>query len=414
MIRFFCPCGRQLQARDEDVGKKAKCPACGQIMPIPSQTEAAKSRPTAEEEPAEEAPVEKRRREEAIREDRDDDSPRRNDRRAKLSRDKDDIEDEYEDEPDDRPRKRRRSRGEEQTSGKATTAMVLGLISLCLPVLPAIPGLIIGVLALREIGRSNGRLGGRGAAITGIVTSCLSFIMLLPVVILLALLLPAVGKVRDASARMQDSNNMKQIGLAMHNFADINGGFPRAVAFRTKDGRPGLSWRVALLPYVEQGALFQQFKLDEAWDSPANKPLLSRIPPVYLQPNQIPDGSGQTHYQVFVGKGTIFEEPANPLELAPPGGRPGLGLRGIRMVDIPDGTSNTILAVNASSTVPWTKPEDLTFDPAMPLPKLGGPSTTAYTVLFADGSVRSMPVNTPEMTLKQAITRNGGEAILLP
>lgn len=404
MIRFVCGCGRQLQARDEDVGKKAKCPACGQITSVPS--ESTPSAPASEED----SPRTSTPRPDAIREYR----PVR--AAAKRSRPEDDDEDfndrddeDYDDRDDDRPRKRRSRPSSEVSSGKATAALVLGLVSLCLPILPAIPGLILGILALREIGRSKGRLAGRGAAIAGIVTSCLSFIVLIPVFILYAVMMPAVSKVRDASARMQDSNNLKQIGIALHNFHDVHQGFPRAAAFRTRDGRPGLSWRVALLPYLEQKALYDQFNLEEAWDSPTNRPLLARIPQVYLLPKQLNDGSGLTHYQVLVGKSTIFEEPAGGLNLPAPGGKN--PLRGISFREIVDGTSNTILVTTASMSVPWTKPEDLTFDPAGPLPGMGGMNPAGYNVLFADGSVRFMQAGTPEQTLKHLITRNGGEAV---
>src|SRR5262249_25492118 len=158
--------------------------------------------------------------------------------------------------------------------------------------------------ALRDIGKSNDELGGRGLAITGIVLSCLSFLLLAPV----ALLFPAVMRVRESAARMQDANNLKQIGLAFHNMAGQTGPLPQSAAFRSPDGKPLLSWRVAILPYIEQEALYRQFRLDEPWDSPHNRRFVSVMPKVYQFPGQPPDGSGRTHYQVFVGPGTLFEE----------------------------------------------------------------------------------------------------------
>lgn len=380
MIRFPCECGRQVQARDEDVGRKARCPQCGRIMLVPDEAELRRIRQAA---PDDDEPDE---RDERFREADDDDAPRR--------------------------RRRGRAAADETTSGKATAALVLGIFSLCLPVVPAIPAIILGALALRDIGRSRGEVGGRGLAIGGIVTACCSFVLLGPVVMAVGILLPAVQKVRGAAARMKDSNNLKQLAIAMHNFNDVHGRLPQAAAFQTRDGKPGLSWRVALLPYVEQEALYQQFKLDEAWDSPHNRALLGRIPPVYLRPDQPNDGSGMTYYQVFTGPGTLFD-PAAPAPAGPAG--PGKPLLGLRLpADVPDGMANTILIATARNLVPWTRPDDLRYAPGDMLPPLGGHLPAGFNVAFADGSVRLVPQNTPDPVLRAAITRNGNEAVNLP
>src|SRR5262249_54507479 len=73
-----------------------------------------------------------------------------------------------------------------------------------------------------------------------------------------ALLLPAVQSARAAARRAQSTNNLKQIGLAMHNFHSSNGRFPADIV--DNEGKPLLSWRVAILPFVEQQALFNEFK----------------------------------------------------------------------------------------------------------------------------------------------------------
>src|SRR5205823_763689 len=118
-------------------------------------------------------------------------------------------------------------------------------------------------------------------------------------------------------------------------------------------GKPLLSWRVLLLPYIEQDNLYKQFKLDEPWDGPTNKKLLARMPNVYKHPFAKTTTPHGTFYQVATGKGTIFE-----------------GKRGIRIQEITDGTSNTILVAEAARDVPWSKPADMPFD-AQNLPKLG-------------------------------------------
>lgn len=375
MIRFVCECGRQLQAREDDVGKKAKCPSCNRVMTVPEEDD---DRPRA------------RRRSSSIRDDRD-----RDDRDSWSD-------DDYDDRDSARP--------PEKNSGQATAALVFGLISLCLPVfIPAILGLVLGILALRGIAASRGRLGGRGLAITGIVISCVSFFLIAPCAILVGMLLPAF-KMSDVAARVQDQEHLKQIGEAFFNFDDAHTRLPQAVAFRTRDGHPGLSWRVALLPYLGQGSLYRRFKFDEAWDSPHNRPLLAEIPQVYLMPGQPNDRSGQTYYQVFVGPRTLFEVPKSQ----PNPGADGVRL-GLRFVDVTDGVSNTILTTSGRSPVPWTKPDDLPFEPFGILPPLSDRVPGGFNVLLGDGSTRFLKVrDTPEQTLKALITRNGGEVINLP
>jgi prepilin-type processing-associated H-X9-DG protein len=210
------------------------------------------------------------------------------------------------------------------------------------------------------------------------------------------LLLPAVQKVREAANRTKDQNNLKQIGLAMHMYHDSNGTLPPQAIYSRDGTKPLLSWRVAILPYLEQQALYNQFKLDEPWDSPNNKPLIARMPPIYAVPSARPTKEpGMTYYQVFVGNGAGFEHQR----------------QGIHLAAIPDGTSNTLMAVEAADPVVWTKPDDLAFDPAKPLPKLGGHFPGGFNALFMDGSVRFIRSTIPEATLKALITRAGGEVV---
>jgi hypothetical protein len=122
-------------------------------------------------------------------------------------------------------------------------------------------------------------------------------------------LLPAVQKVRSAAGRASSQNNLKQIGLAVHNFHDVNGRMPANV--RDKTGKAILSWRVEILPYIEQQAVFQQVKMDEPWDRPANKNMAQVTIKTVLSPNApIPDradGYGLTNYRGVNGKGMAFD-----------------------------------------------------------------------------------------------------------
>src|SRR5205085_187838 len=126
-------------------------------------------------------------------------------------------------------------------------------------------------------------------------------------------------KARGASRRSQSVNNLKQIALAMHNYHSTFDHFPPAVGYGP-DGKTPHSWRVALLPYLEQQSLFEAYHFDEPWDGPHNRELLDKMPPVYRDPT---DDGNPTHSSYFVLTG--------PSALFP--GREATGLR-----DVTDGT----------------------------------------------------------------------------
>jgi hypothetical protein len=207
------------------------------------------------------------------------------------------------------------------------------------------------------------------------------------------LFLPAVQKVREAGNRVQSQNNLKQIALAMHTYHDANNHFP-AAAICDKNGKPLLSWRVAILPYVEQQNLYQQFHLDEPWDSEHNKKLLAQMPAIYALPSVSKPGDSKTYYRVFVGPQAMFEMD-----------------KGRRIADCTDGTSNTFMAAEAAEAVPWTKPEGLLYDADKPVPKLGKFFSGGFHVAYMDGSVHFVKHTVPEAVLRAMITRSGGEVI---
>ncbi|MGP0067269.1 MAG: sigma-70 family RNA polymerase sigma factor [Isosphaeraceae bacterium] len=204
---------------------------------------------------------------------------------------------------------------------------------------------------------------------------------------------PARAREDESKARDQSINNLRHIAIAMNNFADGNDfRFPAAVI--RKEGKPLLSWRVALLPFLDQKALYDKFHLDEPWDSPHNKTLLDQMPAVYAPVVHKVEAKHSTYYQVFVGPGALFE-----------------GNEGTRIPAIRDGAAFTVMVVEAAKPVPWTKPEDLPFDEEKPLPELGGLFADGFTVVYADASARFLSKKIKPEILRALITRNGGERI---
>jgi hypothetical protein len=191
---------------------------------------------------------------------------------------------------------------------------------------------------------------------------------------------------------MESWCNLHVISGAIQNTADADGHF-LAAAISDKNGKPLLSWRVAILPFLDGDNLYNQFHLDEPWDSPHNIRLLSQMPKCYKLPGDNKTAPDHTHYLVFVGNGSAFEE-----------------TRSLHWEDFTDGTSLTILVVEAEKAVPWTKPEDLPYDPNKPIaPLLSTHFHDGCSVAHADGSVHLVPFNTPEAILHSRVTRNGHE-----
>jgi hypothetical protein len=258
----------------------------------------------------------------------DDDRPRRrrdyddDDDRPRRRREEDDYDDDRprrrrrdDDDDDDRPRRRR-------DDGAAAAAGVSAAVVI---------GIILGVLLVGGVG--------------------------------VFLLFMAVGRVRDAASRVSDQNNLKQISIAMHSYHDFNGRLPPAEG--------NLSWRVHLLPYIEQDVLYRQFNRNLPWDSPTNRQLANTKVVTYISKGDM-EAAPETHYRVFVGPHTLYEP-----------GEPPLSFAGVK-----DGTANTIFAVEATDTVPWPQPKELEYNRNGPLPSLGLEGRKGFNVALLDGSVR--------------------------
>ena len=235
------------------------------------------------------------------------------------------------------------------------------------------------------------------------VALALIFVGVLFVGLFLALMLPAVQAAREAARRVACVNNLKQIGVAMHMYAAEYGCLPPPYTV-DKDGNKLLSWRVLILPYLEEEFLYQQFAMDEPWDSERNRPLLDMMPATYRCPSNPagPEGTN-TDYLMITGPGTVGEGP-----------------RGTKLDDIHDGMSNTLLVAEAAdSGVPWTQPADfdLTTMPravAGPFEEISHGAISSFhpgcaNVLFCDGSVRVLSTDIDSQVLEAILTKDGGE-----
>jgi hypothetical protein len=190
-----------------------------------------------------------------------------------------------------------------------------------------------------------------------------------------AWLAEGVEHVQESANRTVATGQLKMLGLGMHNYYGQHGRFPPAT-LGGANGNALLSWRVSLLPYIEQRALHQRFKLDEPWDSPHNYALLAEMPDTYAAKHRPEVAAGMTVFQVFVGRGTAFD-PAKPLQLPP--------------TDFPGGPRELVLIAEAAQPVPWTKPEDLPYAEDQPLPALGSVRKYKHApVLFVPSPVRAM------------------------
>jgi hypothetical protein len=200
---------------------------------------------------------------------------------------------------------------------------------------------------------------------------------------------PAVTKEHLDASR----ENVKQIVLGIISCADTNNSrIPTNLT--DKDGKALLSWRVAILPYIEEEKLYQQFKLAEPWDSEHNKKLIEKMPKIYA-PVRVKAKAGETYYQVFFGDGALFGPKRQP-------GYP---------ASITDGTANTGLVFEAGEPVIWTKPDDLPFDEKKALPKLGGLFDGEFHVGMCDSSVILVKKDYDTAEMKKLIMPADGQPV---
>jgi hypothetical protein len=203
-----------------------------------------------------------------------------------------------------------------------------------------------------------------------------------------------VREARQSAREMHELNNLKQLSLAYFNYESANGRFPTNVY--DENGKALLSWRVQLLPYLEQHAFSEQFHMDEPWDSPHNIKLVRQMPPVFAsQSNPELAAAGKTRYLSLAGEETVFP-----------------GNKKVRFRDVTDGLSNTILFVRAApdAAVPWTKPADIEFDPKKPLRGIKS-AEGSFLMALCDGSCHRLKMSIDEETLRRLANCHDGEVV---
>ena len=219
--------------------------------------------------------------------------------------------------------------------------------------------------------------------------------------------------------RLDCNCRLKQISLAMFNYHEVYGSFPPAFVLGP-DGQKWHSWRVLVLPYLDQKKLYSEYRFDEPWDGPNNRKLLAKMPEVFACPSQpCPPkqavvlsigvlacsggpsvNSGFTSYSVVLGQDCAFR-----------------GARPVHRDEITDGLAHTLLVGECTrTTIPWTKPDDIdiAFHAKLGDPDgFGSPHSPGAGVNFgmADCRVEFLSTSLPQTTVDALFTRNGGEPI---
>ncbi|MCL2005332.1 MAG: DUF1559 domain-containing protein [Planctomycetaceae bacterium] len=214
-----------------------------------------------------------------------------------------------------------------------------------------------------------------------------------------ALFLPAVQASRGADQRSQCMNNIKHIALALHTYHDIHNAFPPLYTV-DDDGSPLHSWRVLILPLLGEEDLYWQLRLDEPWNSEHNSQFHGAMPSVFRCPS---NPNGGSSYVVIDGEGFA------------PATRPGFA--GKQLINIIDGTSNTIAIIELRDGFNWMAPrgnmtlEDLEQWPSLPNSRVGSWHDGGMNVGMFDGSVRFISRDTDSSVLRALGTIAGGETL---
>ncbi len=211
------------------------------------------------------------------------------------------------------------------------------------------------------------------------------------------------SSIRSAANQMMSASNMRECMMAMHNHQTDFKHLPSVFRIHKKTGQPLLSWRVTLLPYLDNDELFKQFKLDEPWDSSHNLAVVMNnpMPSVYRHPDKSDNNSKETHYRAFYSR---------------PGIKVSAGLTfdskiTLGMISEADGTANTVCLFEGEPVL-WTKPDDIEIAEHLILPTFKPFWRNNYfQAAMFDGSIRSVKADAPPDQLRALATYNGKEEV---
>ena len=199
----------------------------------------------------------------------------------------------------------------------------------------------------------------------------------------------------DDAGKNERIKQLKDVAIAMLNYQSAFRQFPviNQSSFYGADGKLQVSWRVHLLPFLEQRPLYDQFKLDEPWDSPHNITLIDKMPDVFRDPIDIL-GSNKTRIVTLIGPGTAFSKPYGP-----------------KYQEFIDGAACTLLivSVGGNNAIPWTKPDDLVFDVDSAVGCLGQLDSEAIFCARTDGAVQVLKSTIPPEIFRAFVSPSGGE-----
>ncbi len=197
-------------------------------------------------------------------------------------------------------------------------------------------------------------------------------------------------EVYTAQKRTEAANNLRQQCLGCLNFESAYGHLPKSVMIHEKTGKK-YSWRIAILPFIERNDIYQKYDFSQEWDSPHNLEVTSEMPDFFRADSDDKETTN-TSFFLLTGPGGAYGKEEN-----------------LTLADFRDGTSNTIMAIEAQRDVHWAKPEDIEIHPDQPLPDFGGYHDGGFNVVRVDGSVAFIPENVAEEYLRQMFTPSGGE-----
>ncbi|WDI44710.1 DUF1559 family PulG-like putative transporter [Bremerella sp. P1] len=229
------------------------------------------------------------------------------------------------------------------------------------------------------------------------ITVAEMIVIVLIVIVLIGLLLPPANMGSNCSRRTLSANNLKNIGLALHNYHDTYGSLPPAVV-TDAEGRPLYSWRVLLLPFLEEQALYDQFDLTQPWYSQTNRPLADQIPDLLQSPYlDVEKNPAKTSYLAVI-------DPENKQTVM-------LSQEGRSLDEVPCELGNVVVVVEQiDHPVIWTKPEDISPFELIDVSPIGQNDLCYYPALFADVSVKWLPRDDPQQLRACLTCQDTGQA----